>query len=125
MEIIQLKGMIMITADGATRKQYMQTTLINHHFNSQKDAGAINIKTLQMIHELKTWNEFLPLISTGKKTFEVRKNDRDFKPGDTLKLLGYEPRNDKYSGDQITVEVTYVLQGGQFGIEEGHCVMGI
>ena len=39
-----------------------------------------------MIHELKIWNEYFEEVFMGYKTFEVRKNDRDFKKGDTLIL---------------------------------------
>lgn len=43
-------------------------------------------KITEMVHELKTWNEYFEAVFMGHKTFEVRKNDRDFKKGDTLIL---------------------------------------
>jgi len=57
-----------------------------------------------MIHELKTWPEYFEEILTGKKTFEVRKNDRDYKVGDTLilkefKLIGIDDKLN-YTGRQ-------------------------
>ena len=39
-----------------------------------------------MIHELKIWPKYYEEVSMGHKTFEIRKNDRDFKKGDTLIL---------------------------------------
>lgn len=44
-----------------------------------------------MIHELKTWPRFFEAIKTGRKTFEVRKDDRGFMPGHTLKLREWVP----------------------------------
>ena len=43
-----------------------------------------------MTHELKTWPEFFGPVWTGEKKFEIRKNDRDFAPGDTLLLREYK-----------------------------------
>lgn len=35
-----------------------------------------------MIHQLKCDSKFFEDVASGKKTFEVRKNDRDFFVGD-------------------------------------------
>lgn len=78
-----------------------------------------------MIHELKTWNEYMMPIRRGEKTFEVRRNDRNFKVGDTIMLIGWNNILIKESGNWIKAEITYILEGGQFGVEKGFCVMGI
>ena len=78
-----------------------------------------------MIHELKTLPQYFHRVFTGEKTFEVRKNDRDFQTGDVLILQEYLPEDEIYSGQTIRASVTYILQGGQFGIESGYCVLGI
>ncbi len=76
-------------------------------------------------HTLKTWSQYFDRIETGQKLFEVRKNDRDFQVGDILRLEEWNPETKEYSHRVIHVEVTYVLQGGQFGIDPGFCVMSI
>lgn len=78
-----------------------------------------------MVHELKTWSEYFQQIYMGKKTFEVRKNDRNFKIGDMLILKEWLPNVNKYTGDEMARKVTSILYGGQFGIEEGYVVMSI
>lgn len=78
-----------------------------------------------MIHELKTWNEFMLDLATGKKPFEVRVNDRHYKEGDTLMLKGWNKEQGYYTGLQVTAFVTYILYGPAFGIKEGYCVMGL
>ena len=83
-----------------------------------------------MIHELKTLPEYWDAVNSGAKTFEVRKNDRDFKVGDSLKLLRFakNPMTGAWRVNQrkaISRRITYILTGGQFGIEPGYVVMGL
>ena len=77
------------------------------------------------IHELKTWPQYFAEIYCSLKMFEVRKSDRDFKVGDLLVLREYDPVIQEYTGRIIPVCITYILPGGQFGIEGGYCVMGL
>ena len=74
-------------------------------------------------HELKTWSEYYTNILLGEKTFEVRKNDRDFQKGDILILKEWNNEINEYTGKSIVRTVGYILHGGQFGIEDGYCVM--
>lgn len=79
-------------------------------------------------HELKTNDEFMRAIAIGLKPFEVRKDDRNFNLEDRLLLRGGnldDNLNFVYSGKVLEAEITYVLPGGQFGIEDGYCVLGI
>lgn len=87
-----------------------------------------------MIHELKTWPEYFQAILKGTKKFEVRKNDRDFKEGDTLILIegDFKESGEKDTdliwiptGRKMARTVTSILYGGKFGIEKGYCVMSI
>jgi len=89
---------------------------------------------MNTIHELKTWIEPFQDVWDGRKTFEVRENDRDFKTGDFILLkegqLGGFGMTDHdltfvYTGREIGASITYIMQGGKFGIEEGYVVMGI
>lgn len=70
-----------------------------------------------MRHPLKCWPEFFQAIVERKKTFEVRKNDRDFKVGDTLRLYEYDPKSKTYTGRVHTVEVTYIAPMDRFGMK--------
>lgn len=77
------------------------------------------------MHELKTWPAFFDAIWKGRKTFEIRKDDRGFKVGDELWLREYDPENKTYSGDELWAEVTHMMRGPAFGIGVGYCVMSI
>ena len=77
-----------------------------------------------MEHELKTWPEFFQQIVTGEKTVELRKNDRDFKAGDTLYLREYRPDLQIYTGKETRVTVTSLLKNF-VGLKRGYCVMSV
>ena len=76
-----------------------------------------------MNHKLKTIKPYFDDVYSGRKTFEVRIDDRKYKEGDKLILQEYN--NGHPTGAEITVLVNYILEGGQFGIEKGYVVMSI
>jgi len=67
-------------------------------------------------HDLKTWPEYFQAVKRGDKRFEIRKNDRDFRVGDTLRLLEYSPHGEVYSGDEVSRLVSFILDDGPFAI---------
>ena len=75
-------------------------------------------------HDLKTWPEYFAEIATGNKTFELRKNDRNFEPGDVLILQEWNPETKDYTGCKITKKVGCLLQG-EFGLPDDICVMSL
>lgn len=78
-----------------------------------------------MHHVLKTWPEYFNAIGDGRKPFEARKNDRGFQVGDTLELREVDPETKQFTSRWIFCKVSYLLEGGKFGVEPGWCVMGI
>lgn len=75
-------------------------------------------------HEIKVWPAYFKAINELHKNFEVRKNDRNYQVGDCLVLKEFDPVSG-YTGEWIKAKITYILHGGQFGIEEGYCVMAL
>lgn len=67
-------------------------------------------------HELKCWPEYFRAIKRGVKTFEIRRNDRDFKTGDILILEEWDPDEEEYTGDQITAFVKYAMHNDAVGL---------
>ena len=76
-------------------------------------------------HSLKTWPEHFELNRTGKKTFEIRKNDRGFEVGDYLALKEWSPIDRKYSGRVLYYRITCLYLGGQLGIQDDFAVLGL
>lgn len=76
-----------------------------------------------MEHELKTYPKYFENVISGRKKFEVRKNDRNFCVGDMLILKEWD--NIIYSGREVKTEVIYMLDDKFIGIQPGYVVMGI
>lgn len=83
------------------------------------------------VHKLKLLPDYFDAVDNGIKTFEIRKNDREYKVGDTLHLYEIYPEKEEFSRLPETrtcdVAVTYILTHEDFpdGIPEDYCVMGI
>lgn len=78
-----------------------------------------------MIHELKTLEKYFEEVFMGRKTFEIRRNDRDFKKGDILILKEWDRLRGAFTGRELSRTVTYVFKGGSFGLEKDFVVMAI
>lgn len=76
-------------------------------------------------HCLKCWMEFFDAIRQQKKTFDVRRNDRDFQVGDEVVFQRLDPSKELPDGSCEIRRISYILHGNQFGIEEGFCVLGL
>lgn len=84
-------------------------------------------------HVLKTWPNYFDAVKRGEKPFEVRKDDRGFQKGDVLVLQRTDPDrihmvDTDFRGEVKHVlrrRISYVLTGGQFGIEPGYVVLGL
>ncbi|KKM96409.1 hypothetical protein LCGC14_1178360 [marine sediment metagenome] len=70
------------------------------------------------VHHLKTEPGIFETMESGKKLFDYRKNDRDFKIGDCINIVAYYPETDS-CGSSIDFEVTYILYGGKIWVAKG------
>lgn len=77
-----------------------------------------------MQHELKTVQPFFDDVLTGKKKFEVRKNDRNFKVNDELLLREYIPETKSYTGRELQMVITYILNNADY-CKDGYVILGI
>lgn len=102
------------------------------------------------LHELKIQHKYLEDIRQGKKTFELRKNDRDYQVGDLIKFIDIdkpeeektEDNNERHEitfgqdpflasyANSITIsylyEITYILKDvPEFGLDYDYCIFGI
>lgn len=88
-------------------------------------------------HILKLNDRYFDAVANGIKTFEIRRNDRDYKVGDTLvlKKVDDDGKYPTYADHnlgmnlyyEIKVAVTYMLTHEDFpdGVPEGYVVMAV
>lgn len=76
-----------------------------------------------MVHNLKILPMYFEEVRLGNKTFELRKNDRPYNVGDTLILKEFDGNN--YTKRELTREITYILQGGNYGLDKDYCILGM
>lgn len=86
------------------------------------------------LHELKILHEYLIDVSIGKKTFELRKNDRDYQVGDLIRFIDIREDDSTANKNQIEpnidentlYRITYVLKGvEQYGLDKDYCILAI
>lgn len=76
-------------------------------------------------HELKLHPAYFQRVADGTKTFEIRKNDRDFQVGDALLLKEYDPARgwpDHAAYGTIRAQIIYMTSYEQ---KDGYVVLGI
>ncbi len=79
-----------------------------------------NSINLTIDHKLKILPEYYNAVSEGIKTFEIRKNDRDFQLGDIVMLQEYDESG--FRGRNILVEIVYITDYEQ---KDNYVVLGI
>lgn len=75
-----------------------------------------------MEHRLKIMPEYFEAVVEGRKTFELRKDDRGYAVGDTLVLCEWDGK--EYTGREYRCRIGYMLEG-YTGLSPGYAVLGI
>lgn len=79
-----------------------------------------------MTHALKTWPDYYAAIVKGEKTFDLRKEDRPFKVGDTVLLQEFNHKEGSFTGAETSMKISYILKDvPKFGLKNGFCILGL
>lgn len=74
--------------------------------------------------EVKVLPEFYEELRMHRKTFEIRKDDRDYQVGDILVLREWNGK--EYTGSKTKREITYILRNAEeYGLKEGFCILAL
>lgn len=76
-------------------------------------------------HNLELNMDFCDDVLIGKKTFEIRYNDRGYQTGDLIKFKAVD-NSGNYICHEIsdcTYRITYILSG--WGLKDGYVALGI
>lgn len=74
-------------------------------------------------HDIKSHPKHFQPSLEDKKQFEIRRNDRDYKVGDTVTMHEYHyDHGDNYTGRKISGRIIYV---DDFAQQDGYIVFGV
>ena len=76
-----------------------------------------------MIHNLKIQERFYKKIVSWIKTFEIRKNDRDYKVWDTITFTILFWKDILEFKSEIELQILNVFQEKWFWLEEWYCIL--
>ena len=77
-----------------------------------------------MTHRIKIQDVFADAVISGQKTFEVRKNDRNYQRGDHVVFTAVVNGNKiNHPINKEQYEITYVVSG--WGLKDGYVAFGI
>jgi len=84
-------------------------------------------------HYLKTDPDGFYALISGRKPYEIRRDDRGFRVGDTLVLRRTVHSGDemaageplRYTGEEAVRRVTHILEGPAYGIAEGWVILSV
>ena len=75
------------------------------------------------LHKLKILPKYYDKVLSKEKMFEIRKDDRNFKVGDIIRLCEHDGK--EFTGRDSLYNIDYKLNGGEYGLEEGYCILSI
>lgn len=77
------------------------------------------------LHTLKIRADYYSAVDLGYKTFELRKNDRDFQTHDLIHFIDTFGE-DFLNNPNNVYQITYVLKDvPEFGLNDDYCILGI
>lgn len=77
------------------------------------------------LHELKIKEEYFNAIIRGEKTFELRKNDRDYQVGDLIHFKQIDGR-EYFNHSKDVYQIIYILKDvSEYGLDKEYCILAI
>ena len=101
------------------------TVALKQSAKSKQDGKIIYFAGYEMakIIDLKILPDYFSPVEKGVKKFEIRYNDRDYAVGDMLILREYD--GERYTGRRVAVKITYIFNGGTYGVSDGYVSLSI
>ncbi len=104
-----------------TKKSEQNKKSQKRHASGSQMKGSV---VLSKTHPLKILPQHFQAVWDERKTFELRKDDRDYKVGDMLLLNEWD--GEKYTGSAIMVKITHILRNcPEYGLANGYCILSI
>jgi hypothetical protein len=76
-----------------------------------------------MTHELKILPQYYKEVKEGNKNFELRKNDRDYKVHDIIRLRAWD--GEYLDKAPLERQIKYILKDcPEYGLKDGYVILG-
>lgn len=75
-------------------------------------------------HHVKTVQPFFDAVWKGLKSFELRKNDRDYRVGDSFLQYEWNVETGQPGGRVVYAKIKYILQNETW-LQPGVCALGL
>jgi hypothetical protein len=78
-------------------------------------------------HRLKSWPAFFAAVKRGDKTCELRRDDRDYRIGDYLLLLEFDPAAGALKGPSLVRRISHILTAADAprGLLDGFVLLSV
>lgn len=77
------------------------------------------------LHTLKIESVYYNEINFGIKTFELRKNDRDYKVFDLIHFVDTNGQDFKENSNNV-YQIIYILKDVEkYGLDKNYCILGL
>ena len=74
-------------------------------------------------HKIKLSSKYFDDVKSGRKSFEIRKNDRNYRVNDILIMQEYT-KSGEYTDRYIEAVIIYMLEDGNY-LKDGYVALGI
>lgn len=80
-----------------------------------------------MEHKLKIRYNYAIDVFEKRKTFEIRKNDRNYQVGDTIEFVLVDAIGQIFDTTlkMPKYKITYIFYGGEYGVDKDYCILSI
>jgi hypothetical protein len=102
-----------------------------NEMNSNSSAHSESARP-RIEHRVKSWPGFFEATLNGTKTHDVRRvGERDYRVGDTLRLMEFDPQKNQYTGRELCVRITYVTSAkspcalSEACLDPDYCILSI
>lgn len=79
---------------------------------------------MSLTHDLKIAPEYFDDVREGRKSFEVRRNDRAYRVGDFVRLREFSAASN-YTGREQLRRICFILDGFSLGLQPGFVALGL
>lgn len=60
------------------------------------------------VHEVRSWSHLFDAVAAGRKTHDLRIDDRGYEVGDVLRLRRYDQMRGEETGETVDARITYI-----------------